>query len=192
MIDWERVARWSGQIAAGELGDIRAVFAARTGQPPTLIWSPAAERVTAPQLRFLLDHWSTLADGGTPPNYRQIDPSAMRPALGYVMLLDAVDGGRDFRYRLYGSLIARASDLDMTGRLLSDHPASSYVTEFGLAVYRAALQRPRPIYTERTPAAAERTTRWQRLALPLVDDAGRVTRLLAGTVPVARDGRVIG
>jgi hypothetical protein len=147
--------------------------------------------MTAPQLRFLRDHWSRLADGGAPPHYRQIDPLAMRPALGYVMLLDAVEGGRDFRYRLYGSLIARVSNLDMTGRLLSDHTASPYVTELGLAVNRAALQRRLPIYTERTPAAAERTIRWQRLALPLVDDAGTVTRLLAGTVPVARDGRII-
>jgi hypothetical protein len=48
-----------------------------------------------------------------------------------------------------------------------------------------------PIYTERTPTSAERTTRWQRLALPLVDDTGAVMRFLAGTVPIDRDGRVI-
>jgi hypothetical protein len=191
VLDWDRVARWTSQVAAGEFGDIGATFETNTGQPPTVIWSPVAEDIAAPQLRFLLDYWSTLADGAL-PNLRQIDPFAMRPALGYVMLIDVVESGRDFRYRLYGSIIAGVSNLDMTGRLMSDHSASAYVTEFALAVNRAVGRRRLPIYTERTPTSAERTTRWQRLALPLVDDAGAVMRLLAGTVPIDRDGRVIG
>jgi hypothetical protein len=116
----------------------------------------------------------------------------MRPALGYVLLADIVEGGRDFRYRLYGSITARVSDVEMTGRLMSEFPASSYVMEFTLATTRAARQRREPLYTERTPAAAERTTRWQRLMLPYVDDTGAITRILIGTVPIAGDGRVIG
>jgi hypothetical protein len=125
------------------------------------------------------------------PHRRRVDPAAMRPALGYVMLLDVLDGGRDFRFRLYGSIIARVSHLDMTSRLMSEHPASTYVNEFGVAVNRAIVQRRLPLYTERTPALAEQTTRWQRIALPLADESGAVTRLLAGTVPLTRDGRVL-
>lgn len=190
-VDWDRVATWTADIVAGEFGTIQPVFEAQTGRTPTVILAPAAEQVMVPPLRFLLDYWSALPAAGDLPGYRQIDALDMRPALGYVTLIDVVDGGRDFRYRLYGSVIARISDLDVTGRLMSDFPASAYVVEFALAVTRAALQRRLPIYTERTPALAENTARWQRLLLPLVDDAGDVTRFLAGTVPIGRDGRVI-
>jgi len=79
----------------------------------------------------------------------------------------------------------------MTGKLLSQHPASPYVTEFAIASYRAALQRRDPLYTERSPLDAARTRRWQRIALPLVDDTGAVVRFLAGTAPIDRDGRAL-
>lgn len=189
--DWERVDKWARQICAGDYADIDAVFFAHTGHKPTIQWSPPAERLIAPQLRSLLEYWTGLAVGGQLPNRHSIDPAAMRPALGYVMLIDVVDRGRDFRYRLYGSMIARVSALDMTGRLASEHPASTYVNEFALAANRAVVERRLPLYTERSPALAEHTARWQRIGLPLTNDAGEVTRLLAGTVPITRDGRVI-
>jgi len=107
------------------------------------------------------------------------------------MLLDVVDAGRDFYYRLYGSVIASISGFDMTGKFLSTHRNSPYVTEFALAAYRAMLQRRAPIYTERSPVGATQTVCWQRLALPLVDDMGEIVRVLSGTVPINSRGLVI-
>jgi hypothetical protein len=140
---------------------------------------------------FLAEHWRNIPRAGTLPHVKQIDPIELRPALGYVMLMDAVDGGCDFRYRLYGSFIASVSGFDMTGKLLSDLPASAYVREFGIASYRAALQRREPVYTERSPVGAVQTTSWQRIALPLVGDSGAVVRFLVGTTPINRDGRAL-
>ncbi|HEX3501609.1 MAG TPA: hypothetical protein VHT04_20015 [Stellaceae bacterium] len=79
----------------------------------------------------------------------------------------------------------------MTGKLLSEHPASPYVTEFALAGYRAAVQRREPIYTERQPVGSALAALWQRIALPLVGDDGAVARILAGTAPLGRDGRTL-
>ncbi len=109
------------------------------------------------------------------------------------MLLEPVEAGRDFRYRLYGGELARVSGFDMTGKCLSEHPASFYAAEFGIAIYRAVMQRRRPLYTVRHPVGAKIARRWQALALPFVDDAdaSRVTRLLCATVAVDRDGRII-
>jgi hypothetical protein len=88
-------------------------------------------------------------------------------------------------------MIASVSGFDMTGKLLSEHPAKSYVTEFGLASYRATVQRGEPVYTERHTVDAVHATRWQRIALPLVGDDGAVARILAGTAPLGRDGRTL-
>jgi hypothetical protein len=176
---------------AGDIAPIAAVFAADGAPAPELVWNPAVEQASAEPLCFLTSYWHGIAAEGQLPHFKQIDPTELRPALGYVMLLDAVDEGRDFRYRLYGSIIASISGFDMTGKLLSEHPSTAYATEFGIATSRAALRRRQSIYTVRSPVGAEQTTSWQRVVLPLVDDSGAVVRLLAGTAPIARDGRVI-
>jgi hypothetical protein len=128
---------------------------------------------------------------GAAPRLLRIDAVELKAALGYMMLLEPVEGGRDFRYRLYGGELARISGFDMTGQCLSDHPVSSYAAEFGIAIYRAAMRRRRPLYTVRHPVGAKVARRWQALALPFVDDAEAVTRLLCATVAVDRDGRMI-
>ncbi len=191
MLDWERIDRWTAAIAVGDIAAIAATFAQHGAAAPGLAWNPVPERFDADSLRFLTSHWHGLARPGELPHFKQIDPLALRPALGYIMLLDLVEDGRDFRYRLYGSMIASVSGFDMTGKLLSEHPASPYVTEFAMAGYRAAVQRREPVFTERHPVGAMRATRWQRVALPLVDDGGTIVRFLAGTAPIASDGRTL-
>ncbi len=157
-IDWARVADWTALIVADEIAPIAAVFRAASADPPAIRWEPELQAVGAPPLRFPLRHWSSLGGKGLLPHLRQIDALELKPALGHVMLLDPIEGGRDFFYRLYGSTIAQISNLEMTGRLLSEHPASSYVTEFGIASYRAILSRPAPLFTTRKPLQAEVTS----------------------------------
>jgi hypothetical protein len=190
-LDWRRADQWTVDILAGDLSAIEAVFVENGARPPSLAWNPWAGHVGAPVMRFLMDYWRDHAPAGALPHLKQVDPVELRPALGYLMLLDAVDGGRDFRYRLYGSIVASVSGFDMTGKLLSEHPASPYVTEFAIASYRAALRRREPVYTERSPVGAVQAIRWQRIALPLVDDSGAVVRFLAGTAPINRDGQAL-
>lgn len=194
-LDWSRIDAWTDRLLAGDLQPIALWFLRNGAAAPEAVWDPEPESLTAPPLRFLLDHWRMLAhdlahDGSVPPA-RRIDALELKPALGYMMLLEPVDGGRDFRYRLYGSELARISGFDMTGQRLSTHPASFYAAEFGIASYRAVMRRRRPVYTVRHPVGARLARRWQSLALPFVDDAGCVTRILGVTVAVDRDGKMI-
>jgi hypothetical protein len=190
-IDWDRVAAWTELVLAGDLAPVAAVFRTHASDPPELTWSPGAERMVAPPLAFLASAWDELTRDAPLPHIRQIDPFRLRPALGHIMLIEPVEDGRDFRYRLYGSIIAGISKLDMTGRFASEHPASPHVTELSIATYRAQLRRPEPVYMTRNPQGAKHTRRWQRLALPFVDDSGRIARFLCGTVAVGFDGRML-
>lgn len=154
------------------------------GMPrPRIVWSPHVEELGQPQLRFLLTYWRGLRDEAGRVDAGVVDALDMRPALGYIMLLDVLDGGADFHYRLYGSIIARHSSFDMTGRCLSTLRADQGVGAFFRIVYRAALARPEPIYTEHAPPPSIRVKLWYRLILPLVDDGGAVRRFLVGNVP---------
>jgi hypothetical protein len=192
-LDPARIAAWTQAVLDGDVKPIALTFLHNGAAAPEVTWDPPAPSLTAPPLRFLLDHWHRLTDAGALPRARDIDAVELRPALGHMMLLEPVDLGRDFRYRLYGGELARVSGFDMTGKCLSEHPASAYAAAFGIALYRAVMQRRRPLYTVRHPVGAKIARRWQALALPFVDDADdtRVTRLLCATVAVDRDGKII-
>jgi hypothetical protein len=187
-LDWPRVGRWAADIAAGETGRLREVFAGFGARGPSLNWRPPVAALAAQQLRFLLRYWDDLRGARPMPAMNDIDATEMRPALGYVNLVDAVEDGRDFRYRVFGSIVAAVSGFDMTGRLASELKASSYIVEFGLAAYRAVRERGEPLFSEHGPPAAVYTATWHRLALPLAGAEGDVARLLVGAVPMARDG----
>lgn len=190
-VDWTRIAAWTEAAAAGDLQAISPIFMSHGAGAPLLVWNPAPDQMATEPLRHLLGHWRSLADGARLPGAAQVDPFDLRPALGYVMLLDVLAGGEDFRYRLYGSAISSVSGFDMTGRVVSELPASPYVREFSIAVGRAAVRRREPVYTARHPVGAEDTNVWERLALPLGDADGRVVRLLVGAAPIGRDGQLI-
>lgn len=190
-VDRARIAAWTEAALAGDLDDINQVFITHGAPAPLLIWRPQASQLATEPSRHLLAHWSTLADGSRLPSFRQIDPLDLRPALGYIMLLDVVGDAEDFRYRLFGSAIGSVSGFDMTGKLVSELPASAYVREFSIAVGRAAVRRREPVYTARRPVGAQQTGTWERLVLPLVDEQDRVIRLLVAAAPIGREGELI-
>jgi hypothetical protein len=189
-VDWRRIEDWTAEIVAGPLRSLRQTFGAG-GTGPTILWCPPLARLAAPQLRFLMEYWGDLAGARPMPQTRQIDAVEMRPALGHVNLLDVIEQGRDFRYRVFGSAIAAVAGFDMTGRHASALRARSEVVEFALAIYRAVVERREPLLTEHGPPSTVSSVAWHSLILPLADAGGAVARLLAGAVPVGRDGRAL-
>jgi len=187
-IDDRTIDTWTKAVEAGDVAPIRAVFGAVEATGPAVIWRPGPEQLAHRPLRFLREHWSSLAAGQEMPLARDIDAVNLGPALGFIILVDVIEGGRDFRYRLFGSALAAASGFDMTGQLLSEHKASPHVPGFYLAAYRAALRRREPLFTEHGPSHVVRTKAWHRLVLPLADETGRISRFLVGTVPLSRGG----
>lgn len=151
--------------------------------PPLLVWRPEGRQLEQEQLQFLQRYWDGLIGEAPAVAASRIDPLEMWPALGFVMLVDVVDDGADFRFRVYGSAIAQSTDFDVTGKLMSEAPLQGVVMDFFYAVYRAILIRPEPLYTEHEPPAEIAVKRWHRLMLPLVDDDQKVCRVLVGNVP---------
>ena len=189
--DWQRISDWALRIAAGETEEITYAFVASGLPAPVIEWNPQPTSLSVQPLRDLLTYWTELRDGRPIPHLKNIDPAEVRSALGFLMLLEPIEGDRDFRYRLFGSTLARVSGFDMTGKLMSSHPASQYAVEFAVAMTRACMRHGVPLYTERQPVGTERTKCWPRLTLPLVDDTGSVARMLIGTVPVDSYGRIV-
>lgn len=182
---------WTLAILSGQTESVSAAFRAAGAEPPVFLWNPAMSVLATEQNRFLLDYWQAQRGEARMPPVSAIDPAALRSALGYLILIEPVDEGRDFRYRLYGSLLATVSGIDLTGRLVSEHWASDYVVDFSLASYRAVYRRAEPLYTLRHPVIAEYTRSWERLVLPFAGADGAIARFVVGNLPVDRSGEVV-
>gem|GEM_PF-422740 len=107
---------------------------------------PAA--LTTEICRSGLGYWRALPGSGM-PDRGSIDPTEMRALLPYTFLVDVLEGGRDFRYRLIGTNIVAHTPSDNTGRALSE------LREQGTQKQLAALY---------AAVAATRAPRCQRIA----------------------------
>jgi|SRR5579863_7713155 len=182
---------WTRAIVDGEVTGIRSCFASHRAHGPEILWSPSDNEIVPAQLRFLQRYWKGRAADRRAPHFREIDAMEMKPALGFIVLMDVLDQGNDFHCRLFGSSVAAVSGFDMTGKRVREHKASSYIVSFFVAAYRAAYQRGEPLYTIHRPPLTVHTNAWHRLMLPLHDDEGRIVRFLSGNVPLRSTGETV-
>lgn len=185
MLDRAEIDCFTTALLRGETEPIGAVFRAHGNQMPLLRWAPGIDDLPKPQLKFLLEHWNGLRGAAVLPPRKAVDPVALKPALGFIMLLDVVDDGWDYVYRLYGSEIAPHVVRDYTGMRTSELVMSGhdYITHFYIACYRAARLRRLALYTENTPPPSIAVKIWHRLLLPFADTAGEPNHFLVGNVP---------
>lgn len=165
------------------LGDVNSVFLSHEAHPPKLCWDPVPETVGDERLRQLLSYWLEKKGAAPAAPMRRIDPAEMRFILGYLMILEVIDGGADFRYRLYGSLIAERFGRDVTGQTVRAFGDSEYIVNFFLATYQTVIERATPLLTTHFPRPGSQTASWTRLILPLSDESGAIARLLVGQIP---------
>ncbi len=182
LIDRPLVSAIAEGLIADDLAALRDYFDSLNTATPEIVWSPAPADLDEEVLRILLTYWTALPRGQSLPLSSAVDPMNMKAALGYIMLLDVMDDGWDFRYRVYGSSIARRSGFDATGKLVSALPIAP-MAPFFIATYRACLARMVPMFARHVPPREIQVVSWGRLILPLEDGAGRIDRLLVGNVP---------
>jgi hypothetical protein len=117
------------------------------------------------------------------PARSDIDIADLRAAMGNLCLLDVVDGGADFRYRVYGTNITLVYEQDMTGRCVSELQPKS--DRFFLEVYRSVVNRAKPLFCRSTAHKSISAHYWDRLFVPLAKDGVHVDQVMTAAVPRA-------
>lgn len=178
-LEAERVATG---LVEGDRRELDRLFDTMDSNAPELVWSPDQAELSCDILGFLQRYWIERKRGDDLPLSSGIDAMDLVPALGYVMLMEPMDGGSDFLYRVYGSRIVDYSKTEMTGKRVWDVP-SPLVAAYFMATYKAVCIRREPLYTFHRSRLAQFHAQWERLILPFANADGQIDRLLVGNVP---------
>ncbi|WP_428249009.1 PAS domain-containing protein [Ferrovibrio sp.] len=141
-------------------------------------------RVRHPGLQHLLTDWRIWRGARRYPGRADVQPERLRYLLGNLFLLDVVpqqDALPRFRYRLFGSNVARFRGYDLSNRFLDEHPDSS-LGETARRAYAMVALHGRPLWVDLIDAHASLGSRFEGLILPLASDGETIDMLLAAQV----------
>lgn len=132
-----------------------------------------------PSIQRFIDLWQERRNGQPMPSRSAFVPEDLREWFGHVLILDVIDGGADFRYRLVGVEISRALGRDYTGRWMSqcsyDVPRAAVIAEF-----REVVEARRPVLRKGQVAwAPDQSWRsFRSVHAPLASDGHTVDKTL--------------
>lgn len=124
----------------------------------------------------LLQFWDSLRAGRAMPERSDIKPEGLFPWLGYLHLLEPIDGGRDFRYVIFTTRTLIGKDRDMTGKCVSDWGDERVIR--ALRLYREVIEQAQPVYSAIPERHEDDWVVYSRLCLPL-GRQGTVTHVMS-------------
>lgn len=139
------------------------------------------DSIASPTLRRLYRYWLDKHHAETLPGRRDIDPLEIPYALGWIVLLDVIESGADFRFRLYGSKVREFTKYDWTGRRWLELESQAW-REDGYARLLTAVQTGLPRCSLRRIEWEHRSYAFESLILPLAADGKTVDQLMVGMV----------
>ena len=136
----------------------------------------AAVEIQEPRLQRLLAYWRSKCNGELFPARADIDPAEFRFVLGNVFLVALEGDPPVFRYRLFGTNLARRAGYDLTGRTLEDIPAEDMRAHLR-GQYAAMLAQPAP-RADRGERRQDGRRRFELLLLPLSGHGRRLDMII--------------
>jgi len=128
--------------------------------------------------------WQRWAADRPAPTWKDVElytlPSIVLPQ---TLIVDVVDGGKDFRYRFWGTIYTDHYGADETGLLLSETLGPSFI-EATRSQLNAVLDRKVPLAYDvaiRAPRSGIVQTKLN-LRLPIMDTPGEVTKVMTATL----------
>lgn len=139
-----------------------------------------ANRLTSERLLIFHDHWKNLCNGAAVAERSAFDiVKAPRVLLGHLILLDVLDGGQDFRYRVVGTKIAEEIGRDFTGETVLQYHTRHESREV-IDGYANIVKTGQPdLYYGSLYDLGRDYVTYERLAVPLAGPGGDIDFILA-------------
>lgn len=138
------------------------------------------DAIAEPELRELYRYWTDKRGARSYPSRGDIAPGEIKRLLPFVLLLDVLDGGRHFRFRLVGT--DAASGIDPTGKLLHEAAPEGVYRNHVCALFGRGAAGPGALYSRASYAYddAPGPRSISRVFLPLAADGDTVDMLMIG------------
>ncbi len=138
------------------------------------------------RLRALVGYWREKRGDRAMPARADLDPIEIPTLLPIVGLIDVLDGGARFRYRLMGTEMVGVAGYDPTGRFLDEALPDSGYADYLIGLFREVTRERRPLYGESDFHGQGRIEhRVRRLLMPLSRDGRSVDMIFGGQVATA-------
>ncbi|MFC4353467.1 PAS domain-containing protein [Fodinicurvata halophila] len=139
-----------------------------------------ANRITSERLLSFHDHWKRLCKGAAMAERSAFDiVEAPRALVGHLILLDVLEGGQDFRYRVVGTHIAEEIGRDFTGETVLEYHARHESREV-IDGYAEIVKTGQPhLYHGSLYDLGRDYVTYERLAVPLTGPGGDIAFILA-------------
>ncbi len=171
----------AASLVPGRPDVTRHLFNAVGARAPDVVWSPNDAELRNPLLRQFAEICSKYHDENGNISANAIRLEDFGGLTDWIMLIDVLDQGQDFRYTFYGPEIADYYGQDMTGQRTSEF--GGHISTFFGGLYKAIMRRGETAYSEHEPPQNVFVRVWQRLIIPLVDENDSVIRFIALNVP---------
>jgi len=135
---------------------------------------------TNPKLLDFYALWRGKCSGGRLPARTDFTLEDLRPYIGRIAILDVIDGGRDFRFRLYGTQIAEEYKGEMTGKSVTAFRANFFAAI--VPGYRRAVETRQPHYDAPEIDDALMLYKWERLVVPLASDGTTIDMIMVCSI----------
>lgn len=157
------------------------LFVGAGARAPHIVWSPGRSDLQHPLIEAFSVACDAVAGQDGQVRADRVLPDLLDRFGDWMMVLDVLPGGEDFRYAHYGRGIADHFGRDMTGNLSADF--GGHIGTFFTALYRAAFLRRERVLSEHEPPIQVFVRSWRRLIVPLIGADGTVVRFAAINVP---------
>ncbi len=97
-------------------------------------------------LAAFVDYWNAKRGEREMPGRQDIDPAEIPQLLPHITLIDVIDGGARFRYRLVGTAVVDGFNRNHTGRHVDELDVPQFGRDALHIQYRSVLRKRRPIY----------------------------------------------
>jgi hypothetical protein len=129
-----------------------------------------------PKLLDFYALWRAKCRGDALPARSDFTVDDLRPFIGRIAILDVIDGGQDFRFRLYGTQIAEEYQGEMTGKSVG-----AFRGNFFTAIvpgYRRTVATRQPHYDVPEIDDDRMYYKWERLVVPLASDGKTIDMIM--------------
>jgi len=122
--------------------------------------------------------WEQVSAGRLAPRRDEITPALLKTALPWIWMIDVVDGGADFRFRVAGDRVVQFMGRRYAGELLSAAGGTPFFQRMR-AVLEACIRRREPVALGplRSIKEGKEFLEMEVLVLPLSEDGSEITTL---------------